>query len=63
MAVYGESVESIHFTLLIFVFTIHKDYNCNQSVNMLHRLPHNLTVAQLLHKYAYSLVKNSKNVA
>ena len=40
-----------------------KEYNCKQSVNMLQRLPHNLTVARLLHKFAYSLVKYSQNVA
>ena len=54
------------FSLPIFVFTIHifpSDYNCNQSVNVLQRLPHDLTVALLLHKYAYSLVKYSQNVA
>ena len=54
------------FSLLIFVFTIHnfpKEYNCKQSVNTLQELPHNLTVARLLHKFAYSLVKYSQNVA
>ena len=48
------------------IFTIHifpSDYNCNQSVNILQRLHHNLTVARLLHKYAYSFVKYSQNVA
>ena len=33
------------------------------SFNMLQGLPHNLTVAQLLHKYPYSHVKYSQNVA
>ena len=54
------------FSLLIFVFTIHnfpKSLYCNQSVNMLQKLPHNLTVARLLHKFAYSLVKYSQNDA
>ena len=54
------------FSWPIFVFTIHifpSDYNCNKSVNMLQRLPHNLTVARQLHKYAYSLVKYSQHVA
>ena len=40
-----------------------KEYNCKLSVNTLQRLPHNLTVARLLHKFAYSLVKYSQNVA
>ena len=47
------------FSWPIFVFTIHifpSDYNCNQGVNMFQRLTHNLTVARLLHKYAYPLV-------
>ena len=47
--VYGESIS---FVWPIFVFTIHifpSDYNCNQSFNMLQGLPHNLTVARLLH--------------
>ena len=57
------------FSWPIIVFTIHifpSDYNCNQSANMFQRLPqnlHNLTVARLLHKYAYSLVKYSQNIA
>ena len=54
------------FSRPIFVFTIHifrTDYNCYQRVNIIQRLPHNLTVALLLHKYAYTLVKYSQNVA
>ena len=43
------------FSWPIFVFTIYifpSDHNCNQSVHMLQRFPHNLTVTRLLHKYA-----------
>ena len=64
--VYGESVESISFFMsYICLHNTHFpfDYNCNQSVSMLQRLPHNLTVARLLHEYAYSLVNYSQNVA
>ena len=45
-------LNAFHFSWPIFVFTIHifpSEYNYNQSVNMLQRLPHNLTVARLLH--------------
>ena len=63
----GESVESISFFIAYicnyqYMF-FHSDYNCNQGVNMLQKLPHNLTIAQLLHKYSYSLVKYRQNVA
>ena len=64
--VYGESVESISFFMsYICLHNTHfpLDYNCNQSVNLLQRLHFNLTVARLLHKYAYSLVKYSRNAA
>ena len=38
------------FSLLIFVFTIHNfPKRITANVNTLHRLPHNLTVARLLH--------------
>ena len=64
-AVYGESVESVSFSWPIFVFTKHitPSYDCNQSVNISQRLPNSLNVARLLHKYAYSFVKYSQNVA
>ena len=64
--VYGESVESISFIMAYICLHntyLPSDYNCNQRANILQRLPHNLTVARLLHKYAYSFVKYSQNVA
>ena len=64
--VYGKSVESISFFMAyICLHNQHfpLDYNSNQSVKMLQRLPYNLTVARLLHKYDYSLVKYSQKIA
>ena len=61
-----KELKAFLFSWPIFVLTIHifpSDYNCNQNVHMLQRLPHSLTAARLLHKYDYSLVKYSQNVA
>ena len=50
------------FSLPIFVFTIHNFPKSITAINvsLIQRLPHNVTVARLLYKFAYSLVKYSQ---
>ena len=55
--VYTESISFFIAYICLHNIYFHSVYNCNQGVNMLQKLPHNLTVARLMHKYTYSLVK------
>ena len=57
---YYESIESISFFIAYIGLHntyFHLDYNCYNGLIILQRIPHNLTVARLLHKRACSLVK------